>query len=119
MQIPFDFFDFFSAFGILFMIVPLFMFVVIIIVFVRICKGANTPRRGFRLEMPSYLHPQRSGDTRTPHTPQSPDVRAVRLPNFCSSCGADISHESVEWTGPLEAKCGYCGGTVKAQFERI
>ncbi|MHA2260770.1 MAG: hypothetical protein ACXAEN_00080 [Candidatus Thorarchaeota archaeon] len=119
---PFDFFDFFgffSVFGVFFMLIPLVFFVVIVVTFVRICRGANTPRRGFRMEMPSYVRPQRMGERAVSHGSQAPDVRTVRLPNHCASCGAALSHESVEWTGPLEAKCGYCGGTVKAQFERI
>ena len=43
----------------------------------------------------------------------------VRLPMKCPSCGAQISHESVDWVGPLEAQCGYCGGTMRATFENI
>ncbi len=43
----------------------------------------------------------------------------VRLPLKCPSCGAEVSHESVDWVGPLEAKCSYCGGTMRATFERL
>jgi hypothetical protein len=43
----------------------------------------------------------------------------VRLPTACPSCGAQVSHESVDWTGPLEAQCGYCGATMRATFENI
>ncbi len=43
----------------------------------------------------------------------------VRLPVECPSCGAQVSHESVDWTGPLEAQCGYCSATMRATFENI
>ena len=43
----------------------------------------------------------------------------VRLPLKCPSCGAEVSHESVDWVGPLEAKCSYCGATMRATFERV
>ena len=43
----------------------------------------------------------------------------VRLPMKCPSCGAQVAHESVDWTGPLEAQCGYCGATMRATFENI
>ena len=43
----------------------------------------------------------------------------VRLPLKCPSCGAEVSHENVDWVGPLEAQCGYCGGTMRATFERL
>ncbi|MHA1864370.1 MAG: hypothetical protein ACTSWA_11425 [Candidatus Thorarchaeota archaeon] len=43
----------------------------------------------------------------------------VRLPLKCPSCGGEVSHEGVDWVGPLEAKCGYCGSTLRATFERL
>ena len=43
----------------------------------------------------------------------------VRLPVNCPSCDAVVSHESVDWVGPLEAKCSYCGATIRATFEDI
>ncbi len=33
-------------------------------------------------------------------------------PETCSSCGAGISTETVEWVGPLRIKCPYCGATL-------
>ncbi|MGY5879151.1 MAG: hypothetical protein RTV31_02825 [Candidatus Thorarchaeota archaeon] len=41
-----------------------------------------------------------------------------RVPPICPSCGADINTETVDWVGPLQAKCPYCGATVEAQ-ERV
>ncbi|MHA1769501.1 MAG: hypothetical protein ACTSV3_06565 [Candidatus Thorarchaeota archaeon] len=43
----------------------------------------------------------------------------VRLPLKCPSCGADVSPENVDWVGPLEAKCAYCGATMRATFEEL
>ncbi len=47
------------------------------------------------------------------------DIRTVRLPTKCPECGAVVSHETIDWVGPLEAACNYCGATVRAKFERI
>ena len=46
-------------------------------------------------------------------------LRMVRIPTECPKCGAPLSPEEIDWVGPLEAKCNYCGATVRAQFERI
>ncbi len=34
------------------------------------------------------------------------------IPKTCSSCGAGINPETVEWVGPLSIKCPYCGATL-------
>ncbi|TFG33335.1 hypothetical protein EU527_08210 [Candidatus Thorarchaeota archaeon] len=46
-------------------------------------------------------------------------LRMVRIPTECPKCNAPLSHESIDWVGPLEAKCSYCGATVRAKFEKI
>jgi len=43
----------------------------------------------------------------------------VRLPVECPSCGAQVSHENVDWVGPLEAQCSYCKATIRASLENI
>ena len=40
-------------------------------------------------------------------------------PSFCSSCGASISTEDVEWVGPLSVKCPYCGATLPTAKREI
>ena len=47
------------------------------------------------------------------------ETTTVRLPLKCPSCGAEVSFEGIDWVGPLEAKCSYCGGTMRATFERV
>ncbi len=117
----FDFFDsFFSLFQSMFVIIFVFVIVVVIIVGVTICRAGSTISReisrGFTMEAPSFVIPDRyRGQTRSDGSQMS----TVRLPDRCPSCGAALSHEGIDWVGPLEAKCGYCGGTVKAKFERI
>ena len=46
-------------------------------------------------------------------------LRMVRIPTECPKCGGPLSPEEIDWVGPLEAKCNYCGSTVRAKFERI
>jgi predicted RNA-binding Zn-ribbon protein involved in translation (DUF1610 family) len=42
-----------------------------------------------------------------------------RTPPICPSCGADINTETVDWVGPLQAKCPYCGATVDADERKF
>lgn len=112
--------NFFGAFGALFIIIPIFAFIIIIIVIVTVCRtGASVASnvvRGFTVEAPSFVIPERHrGHVRS----DGSEVRTVRLPDKCPSCGAAISQEDIDWTGPLEARCNYCGGTLRATFERV
>ncbi|MFX1578827.1 MAG: hypothetical protein ACFFBJ_04210 [Promethearchaeota archaeon] len=110
----------FGTFGILFMIIPIFVFIIIIIVVVNICRAgssvASNVVRGFTVEAPSFVIPERHrGRTRSDGT----EMKTVRLPERCPSCGAAVSQEGIDWVGPLEAKCSYCGATLRATFETI
>ena len=110
----------FGAFGALFVIIPIFAFIIIIIVIVTVCRTgasvASSVARGFTVEAPSFVIPERHrGHVRS----DGSEVRTVRLPDKCPSCGAAISQEDIDWTGPLEARCNYCGGTLRATFERV
>jgi hypothetical protein len=46
-------------------------------------------------------------------------LRMVRIQTQCPECNAALSQETIDWVGPLEAKCEYCGATVVAKFEKI
>jgi hypothetical protein len=64
--------------------------------------------------------PQRAIPQRYQHRTEVDDgLRTVRLPVQCPECGAPLTSEAIDWVGPLEAKCNYCGATVRAKFERI
>jgi hypothetical protein len=117
----FDIFgDIFGTFTMMFMIIPIIMVIVVVIIIVTVCRAgsgvAATMARGFTIEAPSFVIPdQHRGHRRS----DGSEMTTVRLPERCPSCGAGLSHEGIDWTGPLEAKCNYCGGTVRASFERI
>jgi hypothetical protein len=92
----------------------------IIIVVVNICRAgssvASNVARGFTVEAPSFVIPERHrGRTRSDGT----EMKTVRLPERCPSCGAAVSQEGIDWVGPLEAKCSYCGATLRATFESL
>lgn len=38
-----------------------------------------------------------------------------QVPSSCPSCNASISTEEVDWVGPLQARCPYCGATIDAE----
>ncbi len=116
MQIGFDPFGIFSIFGaitIIFMIVPILMIIIVVVVFVKICKAAG---RTMTLEAPEFAIPE-SYRSRT--RADGSGIRTVRIPTKCPSCGAALSHETIDWVGPLEAKCSYCGAVVRATFEEV
>ncbi|MGY5876474.1 MAG: hypothetical protein RTU30_12070 [Candidatus Thorarchaeota archaeon] len=48
---------------------------------------------------------------------QYPDILTVRLPATCPNCDGAIIEEDIDWTGPLQAKCNYCGHPIRASFE--
>ncbi len=111
---PFDMFDgFFDFIGII-MIISILIPFVICIVIIFACKGSRAAS-GFVIEPPSFVLPQGRAGTRS----DGAQIKTVRLPEACSQCGASLSHEGIDWVGPMEAKCNYCGGTVKANFENI
>jgi hypothetical protein len=122
--LQFDFFDIFGdifgTFTMMFMIIPIIMIVIVIIIVVTVCRAgsgvATTMARGFTVEAPSFVIPQQDRGHRRS---DGSEMTTVRLPEKCPSCNAGLSHEGIDWTGPLEAKCNYCGGTVRASFERI
>jgi len=122
--LQFDFFnifdDIFGSFTMMFTVIMIVVVVIVIIVVVFACRAssgiASAVARGFTIEAPSFVIPERyRGERRS----DGSEIKTVRLPDRCPSCGAAISHEDIDWTGPLEAKCNYCGGTLKASFERI
>ncbi len=118
---PFTVFDsFFSNFMTFFIIVSIIFVVIFVVVIFTVCRGsagiARSVSRGFTMEAPAFVIPERHrGQTRSDGT----EMTTVRLPEKCPSCGAAISQEGIDWVGPLEAKCSYCGGTLRATFERV
>ncbi|MBD3408249.1 MAG: hypothetical protein GF411_19155 [Candidatus Lokiarchaeota archaeon] len=40
-------------------------------------------------------------------------------PENCTSCGAKLSYDSIEWAGPLTAKCPYCGQSLPVQKREV
>ncbi len=103
------------------------IFIIIpVVIFVPICIGSIvSSRRGRKgrefhesiaVEAPIHVIPDKHRKSVQHHGSQT---TTVRLPLKCPSCGGEVSHENVDWVGPLEAKCSYCGGTMRATFERV
>ncbi len=120
----FDLWDPFSSFfeilGLRFVIIPIIIVIVFIGVAVTVCRGgagiARGVARGFTMDAPPFVIPDRHrGKTRS----DGSEMTTVRLPEKCPSCGAGISQEDIDWTGPLEARCNYCGGILRAKFEKV
>ena len=73
-------------------------------------------RRSFTMDAPSYAIPEEQrGRTRS----DGSDLTTVRVPKVCPNCGAALAQSTLDWTGPLEASCNYCGATIRATFERV
>ncbi len=115
-----NFFDMFGLFQSFFMIVAfifVLFFIVVVVVIMKVCRqGASSMSGGFVIEPPTFVIPDRhQGQTRSDGT----EMKTVRLPDRCPSCNASLSPEGIDWVGPLEARCNYCGATVKARFESV
>jgi hypothetical protein len=104
-----------SMMGLTFFFVPI-VIIMIIIMMLRFFRAGQRIVDGFRMEAPRLAIPERErGQMRSNGT----EIRTVRLPNECANCGAHLSPKDIDWVGPLEAECNYCGATVRAQFEKI
>ena len=116
---PFEIFDFFGTFMILMLVVPLIFCVVVAIIMVKVCKSGSVMSKAvdsFVVEAPRFAIPEsQRGKTRT----DGAQIKTVRLPTTCPNCDAAISQEKIDWVGPLEAKCNYCGATVRAKLESL
>ncbi len=93
--------------------------VILCVIGIRRSRRTSFPQRGTEsilVEAPMHALPDDYQGSVQTHGSRT---TTVRLPMTCPSCGAQVSHESVDWTGPLEAQCGYCGATIRATFENI
>lgn len=120
------FFQSLSFFELMMLITVLAFVIPLVVCIFAVRRSRGTSRGMFRrsqrmmdsilVEAPIHAIPdEHQGSVQTHGT----RTTTVRLPMKCPSCGAQVAHESVDWVGPLEAQCGYCGGTMRATFENI
>jgi hypothetical protein len=89
-------------FDLMFLIIPIFVCIVFVIIARVFCKMSSTSPKtlleGFTVQPPSHVFPEGyDRESRSDGT----DIRTVRLPNFCPKCGAALTHEDIDWVGPL------------------
>ena len=99
----------------IFALVPFGMGVFGIVFCIAIITGrlGTSPITTPRMSFPSY-----TGDSS--FSSSARDRKAIyQAPNICSSCGASISTEDVDWVGPLQLKCPYCGFIMEAEEKRF
>ncbi len=41
------------------------------------------------------------------------------LPEKCPNCKAQIGSETVDWVGPLTARCPYCGSSIRTEKREL
>jgi hypothetical protein len=113
------FFQSLSFFELMMLISVLAFIIPLVVCIIAIRRSRRTPQRmmdSILVEAPMHAIPEEyEGSIQTHGT----RTTTVRLPMKCPSCGAQVAHESVDWTGPLEAQCGYCGATMRATFENV
>ncbi|TFG07013.1 hypothetical protein EU538_09385 [Candidatus Thorarchaeota archaeon] len=104
-----------ASYGIWLIIIPAAVIGLIVVVGYRgRSRVRATDEDGMQVEAPDFVIPQRYRQQA-----ETSDIRTVRLPAKCPSCGASLSQEDIDWTGPLEAKCNYCGSVVRARLEQL
>jgi len=111
-----DFFDWMMILIIASIVIPLFCG---LFACRRARRSVRTPRQimdSVLVEAPLHAIPDEHQESVQTHGSRT---TTVRLPLKCPSCDAEVSHESVDWVGPLEAQCSYCGSTMRATFENI
>jgi len=60
-----------------------------------------------------YLARQTEAKQQATMAQQQVDGRANWLPDTCPKCGAPISVQTVNWTGPATADCPYCKANLR------
>lgn len=110
------FWEVFGVFSLIFVLVPVIFCIAMVFVMRNACRAGSQITRGWTTEAPSFVIPDRHRGRRRS---DGSEIRTVRLPERCPSCNASLTHEDIDWTGPLEARCNYCGGTVRASFESV
>ena len=111
-----SFFEMMILITVLITVIPLVLCVFII----RRARRTSAPLRrtqSILVDAPMHVIPEEHQGSVQTHG--SRRTTTVRLPVECPSCGAQVSHESVDWVGPLEAQCSYCNATMRATFENI
>lgn len=111
-----SFFEMMMLITVLITVIPLVLCVFII----RRARRTSTPLRrteSILVDAPMHIIPEEHQGSVQTHG--SRRTTTVRLPVECPSCGAQVSHESVDWVGPLEAQCSYCNATIRASLENI
>ncbi|MFW9806163.1 MAG: hypothetical protein ACFFFK_05490 [Candidatus Thorarchaeota archaeon] len=115
------FFQSLSFFELMMLIAVLSFLLPVIICIVAIRRSRRTAALRRRSESilvdaPMHAIPQEHHGSVQTHGTRT---TTVRLPVKCPSCGAQVVHEKIDWIGPLEAQCTYCGATIRASFEDI
>lgn len=104
-----------ATYGIWLFIVPAIVVAVIGVVVYLVKSGGKTPDdQELQVEAPEFAIPEKHRQRE-----ETTDIRTLRLPAKCPSCGASLSQEDIDWVGALEAECNYCGAVVKARLERL
>ena len=112
-----SFFEMMMLITVLAFLIPLFICIFAVRRSRRILRTPQRIMDSILVEAPMHAIPDEHRGSVQTHG--SRRTTTVRLPVECPSCGAQVSHESVDWTGPLEAQCGYCRATMRATFENI
>jgi hypothetical protein len=101
-----------------FLLIPIILFIggvlIVGVIVFRLRAGQPKMEDIFKMQAPDHALPERYRSE-----PQTSDIRTVRLPVTCPSCGASLTKDNIDWTGPLEAECKYCGAVLRARLEKL
>lgn len=101
-----------------FLLIPIILLIggvlIVGIIVFRMFAGQPKIEDIFKMQAPDHALPERYRSE-----PKTSDIRTVRLPVTCPSCGASLTKDNIDWTGPLEAECKYCGAVLRARLEKL
>ncbi|MFX1318757.1 MAG: hypothetical protein ACFE9D_10240 [Promethearchaeota archaeon] len=96
----------FGAFGLIFILFIAIFVGIFIFAFYMICKSMRAATK--EMDIPETVHLS---------SQQKQDRQLIResLPAECPRCDAPLKYNEVQWTGPRQAECPYCGEVVELE----
>jgi Na+(H+)/acetate symporter ActP len=92
------------------MVLPMVGFLIGSAMIVYATQGGAGTRRRMGIGLFGMMRPTESSKEKT---------YVHDIPDKCPNCQGQISNETVDWVGPLTARCPYCGSSIKTEKREV